>query len=213
MSNIINLTVGIRKCVGKGASRLSRRNSKIPGVIYGNKQNPLTIELDSKEWSKLLQQPGLYTKQFNIKTEEGTETAMLADIQYHPVSDNPIHVDFVRIDVNKEISVSVPIVLLNEETSAGIKMGGGLNFLIRDLEIIAKIADVPEKIELDIANLNIGDVIHGSDVKLPNGTRLAAGMDTLALVTIAGREAEEAKPATPAAAPAAPAAKPAEKKK
>ncbi len=212
------MTVGIRKCVGKGASRLSRRNSKIPGVIYGNKKNPVAIELDSKEWLKLLQHPGLYTKQFNIKTDEGSETAMLADIQYHPVSDNPLHVDFVRIDVNKEITVSVPLVLINEETCAGIKMGGNLNFLVRDLEIIAKIADVPEKIEIDIADLNIGDVIHGEDIKLPKGAKLESGMDSLAFVTIVGRE-EEAKtaeatatatPATTTAKPAA--AKPADKK-
>ena len=141
------------------------------------------------------------TKLFEIETPNGLENAMLMDIQYHPVSDAPIHVDFKRIDVNKPVNVEVPLKLLNVETSRGLKMGGALNFAIRKVEIVANINKIPEKIDVDISGLNIGDVVHGSDLKLPSGVELGLRQDELAFVVIAGKMAEEAE--TPTAEEAA----------
>ncbi len=205
MSNKINLTVGIRERVGKGAARASRRDKKIPGVIYGNKKEPVAIEINAHEWSQLIKQPGLYTKEFDIKTPNGAEVAMLADIQYHPVTDVPTHVDFTRIDINKEVLVDIPLTLINEEIAPGVKAGGVLNFVMREVTISAKIAKVPASIEIDVANMNIGDVIHGSDLKLPSGVSLANNMADEAFVAITGQAEEKEEAAV--AADAVPATK------
>jgi large subunit ribosomal protein L25 len=145
---------------------------------------------------------------FEIETPKGSENAMLMDIQYHPVSDAPMHVDFKRIDIKKPVSVVVPLQLLNTETSRGLKMGGTLNFAVRKVAVVAKVDNIPEKIDVDLLELNIGDVIHGSDLKLSAGVELGLHQADLAFVIIAGKMAEEvdvAKPAAAAATAAAPA--------
>lgn len=201
----IKLKAGIRNVAGKGAARSVRKNKKVPAVIYGEKKAPIAIELDTKEWVELIKKPGLRTKLFEIETPNGGESAMLMDIQYHPVSDAPIHVDFKRIDVAKPVSVEVPLELLNVETARGLKMGGTLNFAVRKVAIVAKVNDIPEKIVVDLLTLGIGDVIHGSDLKLPAGVELGLHQADRAFVIIVGKMAEEADAAKPAAAAAAPA--------
>ncbi|MCL2748464.1 MAG: 50S ribosomal protein L25/general stress protein Ctc [Alphaproteobacteria bacterium] len=196
----IKLKAGIRNVAGKGAARSVRNNKKVPAVVYGEKKTPIAIELNGKEWVELIKKPGLRTKLFEIETPNGIENAMLMDIQYHPVSDAPIHVDFKRIDVAKPVSVVVPIELLNFETAKGLKMGGTLNFAVRKVAIVAKVNDIPEKITVDLAALNIGDVVHGSALKLPAGVELGLRQADLAFVIIGGKMAEEADAAKPAAA-------------
>jgi len=196
----IKLQAGIRNVAGKGAARSVRNNKKVPAVIYGEKKLPVAIELEGKGWAELIKKPGLRTKLFEIETPNGKENAMLMDIQYHPVSDAPIHVDFKRIDVAKPVSVVVPIELLNFETAKGLKMGGTLNFAVRKVAIVAKVADIPESIKVDLAVLNIGDVVHGSALKLPAGVELGLRQAELAFVIIGGKMAEEADASKPAAA-------------
>jgi large subunit ribosomal protein L25 len=213
----IKLKAGIRNVAGKGAARSVRREKKVPAVIYGDKKAPVAIELDGREWEMLIKKPGLRTKLFEIETANGTENAMLMDIQYHPVSDIAVHADFKRIDIAKPVNVIVPIELQNMETARGLKMGGTLNFAVRKVGIVAKVNDIPEKISVDLSALNIGDVVHGSDLVLPKGVELGLRQADLAFVIIAGKMAEEADAAKPAAAttPAKGAkdAKPAAKKK
>lgn len=207
----IKLKAGIRERKGKGAARAVRNNKKIPAVIYGESKAPVPIELDGRSWVELIKKPGLATKLFEIEVPGGAENAMLVDIQYHPVSDAPLHVDFKRIDVSKPVHVTVPVEVANAEMSKGIKMGGALNFAVRRVAIVAKIDAVPEKIIIDLQDMGIGDVVHGSDLKLPDGVALGLHQAELAFATIAGKMAEEAeapKAAAPAAA-AAPSAAPA----
>lgn len=199
----IKLTSGIRSVAGKGAARAVRNNKKVPAVIYGDKKDPVAIELDAKSWIELIKKPGLRTKLFEIDTGNGVESAMLMDIQYHPVSDAPIHVDFKRIDVNKPVSVSVPVEVINMETSRGIKMGGTLNFAVRKVAIVAKVDAIPESIVVDLSDMGIGDVVHGSGLNLPAGVELGLRQAELAFVAIAGKMAEEVDvKKTAAAAPA-----------
>ena len=128
---------------------------------------------------------------------------MLMDIQYHPVSDRVIHVDFKRIDVKSPVAVSVPLELANVEASRGLKMGGVLNFAVRKVALRGLVHDMPEKVVIDLADLNIGDVVHGTDLVLPKGIELGLHQAELAFVTIGGKMPDESdnKPAT-AAAPA-----------
>lgn len=199
----VKVNAEIRKVAGKGAARAVRNNKKIPAVIYGEKKEPVTIELDGREFGLLLRTPGLRTKLFEIKTSDATENAMLIDIQYHPVSDAPMHVDFKRIDVKKPVSVTVPVEVINVETSRGLKLGGVLNFAVRSVELVGLIDKMPEKITIDLLNLTIGDSVHGSDLALPAGVELGLHQADLAFATIGGKMADE----TPAAGAPAAAAK------
>ena len=130
---------------------------------------------------------------------------MLVDIQYHPVSDAVVHVDFKRIDVNSPVNVVVPVEVINAETSKGMKLGGVLNFAVRKVALRGSVHAIPEKIVIDLADVTIGDVIHGTDLVLPDGIELGLHQAELAFATIGGKMPEEAD-ATKTAAAAAPAA-------
>lgn len=205
----IKLNAEIRSVAGKGAARSIRKNKKIPAVIYGEKKAPVAIELDGNGFEQLVKKPGLRTKLFEIDTNNGKENAMLVDIQYHPVSDAVVHVDFKRIDVNSPVNVVVPVEVINAETSKGMKLGGVLNFAVRKVALRGSVHAIPEKIVIDLADVTIGDVVHGTDLVLPDGIELGLHQAELAFATIGGKMPEEAdatKTAT-AAAPAAPAKK------
>ena len=205
----IELKAEIRNVAGKGAARAIRKNKNIPGVIYGEKKEPTAIEISGRDFDPIVKIPALRTKLFQIATKNGKEDAMLMDIQYHPVSDKIVHVDFKRIDVKKPVCVSVPVEVTNIETSKGLKLGGVLNFAVRKVLVVALVDKLPEKIVIDLSNLNIGESVHGSDLVLPDGVSLGLHQAELAFATIGGKMPEEAdnnKPAAAATAPATPAA-------
>ena len=202
----IELKAEIRNVAGKGAARAIRKNKNIPAVIYGEKKDPVAIEIVGRDFDPLIQVPALRTKLFHITTKAGKEDAMLMDIQYHPVSDKIVHIDFKRIDVKKPVCVAVPVEVINVETSKGLKLGGVLNFAVRKVSVVALVDKLPEKIILDLADLTIGDTVHGSDLVLPEGVSLGLHQAELAFATIGGKMPEEADAKKPAA-DAAPAAK------
>lgn len=189
----IELNAEIRNVAGKGAARSIRKNKKIPAVIYGEKKSPVSIELDGREFEMLLKTPGLRTKLFQIKTSEGTEDAMLMDIQYNPVSDAAMHADFKRIDVKKPVNVVVPVEVVNADISKGLKLGGALNFAVRKVALRGLVDAIPEKIIIDLADLTIGDVVHGTDLVLPNGVELGLHQADLAFAIIGGKMPDETK--------------------
>lgn len=203
----ISLNAEIRNVAGKGAARCIRNNKNIPAVIYGEKKSPVAIELNGREFDMLLKTPGLRTKLFQIKTGAGTEDAMLMDIQYHPVTDAVIHADFKRIDVKKPVNVVVPVEVVNAEISKGLKLGGTLNFAVRKVALRGLVDVIPEKIIIDLANLTIGDVVHGTDLVLPSGVELGLHQAELAFATIGGKMPMEEDEKAKAAAMAASAAK------
>ena len=209
----IEINAEIRNVAGKGAARSIRKNNNVPAVIYGEKKAPVAIELNGRDFEMLLKTPALRTKLFNIKTKDGVEDAMLMDIQYHPVSDKIVHADFKRINPAEPVNVVVPVEVTNVETSKGIKLGGVLNFAVRKVALRGLVQNIPEKIVIDLIDLNIGETVHGSDLVLPNGVELGLHQAELAFATIGGKMAEEAdnKPAAATAAPAAATAAPAKK--
>ena len=207
----IKLNAEIRKVAGKGAARAVRKSANIPAVIYGEKKEPVSIELNGRDFNMLLGKPSLRTKLFEIMVGGNKEDAMLMDIQYHPVSDKVVHVDFKRIDVKKPVHVVVPVEVINIDISKGIKLGGVLNFAVRKVALVGLVSDMPEKITIDLADVTIGDTIHGSDLVLPKGITLGLHMADLAFATIGGKMPEEADAKPQAAAAAAAAAAPAKK--
>lgn len=198
----IQLNAEIRKVAGKGAARAVRKNQNIPAVIYGEKKEPVSIELNGREFNMLLVKPSLRTQLFEIMTKDGKEDTMLVDIQYHPVSDKVTHVDFKRINTKEPVHVVVPVEVINADISKGIKLGGVLNFTVRKVALRGLIQDLPEKITIDLANVTIGDTVHGSDLVLPNGISLGLHQAELAFATIGGKMPEEADTKAAAATPA-----------
>lgn len=189
-TNKVTLKVQIRENSGKGAARATRRADLIPAVIYGNKQDPELIAVSPKELLKQMQTKGFKTRQFELEIE-GTnkkELALCQAIQYHKVKDNPIHIDFLRIDINKEITIEIPFKFENEETCIGIKKGGVLNIVQRSAEIICKPSDIVDEIIVDIATLE--EAIHSDAITLPKGLKFE-NHENFTIATITAQMAEE----------------------
>ena len=198
MSNKVTFKVQKRDNSGKGAARATRRAGLIPAVIYGNKQEPELIAVDPKDLQKQMQIKGFRTRQFELEIE-GTgkkELALCQAIQYHKVKDNPIHIDFLRIDLNKEITVEIPFNFINEETCVGVKKGGVLNIVTRVAEVICKASDMVDSIEVDVGNLDVAESIHSGSINLPKGLRFASH-EPFTVVTIAAAVEEVVETAAP----------------
>ena len=156
-----------RERVGKGSARELRRNGKVPAVIYGDKQTPLSIALPYKELYYKIHGGGFMTTVATIDVGGNKIQVLPKDYQLDPVKDTPLHVDFLRIGKNSVVEVEVPVHFLNEEKSPGIKRGGVLNIVRHTVELSCPASAIPEAIEIDLTGLEIGDSIHISAVKLP----------------------------------------------
>ena len=176
MVNKVTLKVQPRENSGKGAARATRRAGLVPAVIYGNKQEPELVAIEPKDLIKQMQTKGFRTRQFELEIEgKGKKELTLCHaIQYHKVKDNPIHVDFLRIDLNKEITVEIPFRFVGEDVCAGVKKGGVLNIVTRMADVVCKPADMVDAIEIDVANLDVAESIHSGSVKLPRGLKFAS---------------------------------------
>jgi len=208
MSDVLTLSAETRERAGKGASRAHRREGRVPAVIYGEKQAPISIHVEEKALVKMLSTGHFMNSVIMIDAGGAPTRTLPKDVQFHPVSDRPLHVDFLRIGEHASVHVNVPVHFTDEEASPGIKRGGVLNVVIHDLELICDAAEIPEEISVSLAGLEVGDTIHISSVKLPKGAKPAA-LDDLTIATIVAPSAlkstEDA--AEDAAADAAAAAK------
>ncbi len=169
MSESTVLKVVKRESAGKGAARAVRREGLVPGVIYGDKKAPISIAISPRDLNKEIHKAGLWVRQFDLDLDGKKVHAMCHAIQFHPVTDVPLHVDFLRISKNSEVTVEVPVKFLNEEKCPGIKRGGVLNIVRRELELVCKASAIPEEIDIDLLKAEIGDSIKISSVKLPAG--------------------------------------------
>ena len=184
MSEQLTLSAETRERAGKGASRAMRREGRVPAVIYGQKQDPISIHVEEKVLVKMLS-TGHFMNSVVMIDVGGTATRTLPkDVQFHPVTDRPVHVDFFRIGEHSEVHVNVPIVFTNEDRSRGLKRGGVLNAVRHELELICDAAEIPDEVAIDLAGLDIGDSLHISQVKLPQGTRSAITDRDFTIATI-----------------------------
>jgi large subunit ribosomal protein L25 len=217
MVEVVTIEAVARERAGKGAARATRREGHVPGVIYGAKQAPRLVALDPRAVMRELHRAGWRSRLYDVKVGEVTERALLRDVQFHPVTDRPEHVDFQRLAAGQEIRVGVEVVFVNEASSPGLKAGGVLNVVRHEVEVYCTPESVPEKFEIDLAGLMIGASIHWSAVKAPAGVRPVISDRDFTIATIAAptkmTEAAAAASEAPAAAAKAPAAaKPAAKK-
>lgn len=192
-----------REKAGKGASRACRRAGEVPAVIYGDKQAPVLISLPEKLVVAQMNTKGLWTRQFEIAVDGTSYHCLCQDIQKHPVSDKPIHVDFLRIAKNAVLTLDIPLEFINEEISPAVKFGGVLNIVHRTVEVKCSALNIPDSFQVDLSKVEMGDSILASSLVLPEGVKLTAEEDfTIATIVAPTEEVEE----TPAAAEAAPAA-------
>ena len=173
MSEQLTLPAEARERAGKGASRELRREGRVPCVIYGDKKEPVAVHVEEKLLTKMLSNGHFMNTVVMVDIGGKANRTLPKDVQFHPVSSRPIHVDFLRIGEHSEVKVNVPVVFIDEETSPGIKRGGVLNIVRHDLELVCDAAHIPDQIEISLDGLDIGDSIHISDVKLAKGVKSA----------------------------------------
>jgi large subunit ribosomal protein L25 len=169
MSEATVLAAEARDRAGKGVARQTRRAGKIPAVIYGNKEKPVTISLNRLKFERVLRTPGFFTHLFDVKVGDDSYHVLPRDVQFDPVTDIPIHVDFLRVSKELRVTVAVPVEFINAEKSPGLKRGGMLNSVRHEIEVLAGAEEIPEHITVDLEGYDLGDSIHISSVKLPAG--------------------------------------------
>jgi large subunit ribosomal protein L25 len=187
----ITLIAEARPASGKGSARALRRAKRIPAIIYGKNQENVSISLDELELTKLHRKAGFTTKIFDISLNGKTYPTLPKVVQLHPVTDMIEHIDFMHVSADVEVKVLVRLHIINEDKSVGIKRGGVLNIVSRDIELICHPSAIPSGIDVDVATLNIGDSIHIQDLKLPEKVRPASHDKNLTIATLVGRGGDD----------------------
>lgn len=188
-SQIQELLATARPRAGKGAARAVRREGKVPAVIYGNKETPETIAVDNNELIRLLRRGHFMSSVFDIKLDGRTVRALPRDIQFDPVKDFPIHVDFQRVAADGRIRIAIPVEIINEDKSPGMKRGGVLNMVRHEVEVFCPADRIPAALEIDLNGVEIGTSIHISAIALPEGVTPTITDRDFTVVTIAGSAA------------------------
>jgi large subunit ribosomal protein L25 len=171
MSDLLTLSAETRERAGKGASRAMRREGRVPAVVYGNKQEALAIHLEEKALIKAMANGHFMNTVVMIDGVGKNVRTLPKDVQFHPVTDRPMHVDFLRISEHTTVHVNVPVMFTNEEKAPGIKRGGVLNIVRHELALICDAAEIPNQIEISLEGLEVGASIHISAVTLPKGSK------------------------------------------
>ncbi len=207
MSDMLTLPAETRERAGKGASRVLRREGRVPAVIYGNKETALSIHVEEKELARQLGTGHFFNSIVEIEVGGEKLRTLPKDVAFHPVSSRPLHVDFLRLSAHAKIHVDVPVVFINEAASPGLKRGGVLNIVRHELELICEPESMPDDIQIDVTGLEIGDAIHFHQITLPEGTTSAITERDFTIATIVAPSAlqsqddeAEAEAATAAAA-------------
>lgn len=208
MAQIATLSADLRARSGKGGARATRRTDKVPAVIYGDKQAPVLIAIEQKSMEREINRAGFFTHLYEIDVQGKKHRVLPRDVQFDPLTDRPLHVDFLRIAANTRVRVAVPLHFINQDKSPGLKRGGMLNAVLHDLEIMINPDQIPEHLDIDVTGLEMNASIPLSMVKLPQGAKsvLEDGFTIATIVPPAAAKAEEAAATPAAAAAAAPAA-------
>ena len=185
MAETTILNGNLRTNTGKGFARASRRAGRIPAIIYGDKQDTISIDIEEREYKKIMTQSGIFSRLLDLNIDGKSNIVLTRDIQFHPVSENPLHVDFLRIGKGSTITVSIPVSFINEELSPGLKSGGVLNTVRFELELECPADSIPEKIEINLEGLVVGDSIKISTVELPDGVKPTITDRDFTIATIA----------------------------
>jgi len=174
-----------RDGVGKGSARQARRDGQVPAVIYGNKEEPVLLTLERRVLVKELDNPQFFIQLVDVEIDGTKHRVLPRDVQFHPVSDIPMHVDFLRFDPKRKITANVPVVFEGEEDSPGLKSGGVLNVVRYEVEVFCTADNIPPELVLQLAGLDVGDSMHASAVTLPEGVEFVITDRDFTIATIA----------------------------
>ncbi len=210
MAQAIIMTAEVRDRAGKGAARATRRAGRVPAVIYGNQEDPQMISLDPVQLVQQINKKGFFARVCEVDVAGDKQKVLPRDIQLDPVTDRPLHVDFMRFTATTRVNVEIEVRYLNEDQCPGLRGGGVLNIVRYTIEALCRPDDIPDFLTIDLEGLEIGDSVHISSVDLPNGvtptitdrdftiltiaapTILAAEDDEVTEEVAEGEEAEEA---------------------
>jgi large subunit ribosomal protein L25 len=210
MAEAIELKAWARGSSGKGGARAVRREGRVPGTLYGDKQEPETISVDYRAIDQQLH-TGHFQSTIFVLDVEGKKTRVIPRaVQLDPVRDFPIHVDFLRLGKDAFVSVEVPVRFLNDAASPGLKRGGVLNIVRHEIQVRCPSDAIPDHFDVDLTGLEIGDAVHISAIKLPEDVKLTITERDFTVATIVGRAAEEPVPGAAEAEAAVPGAEGAE---
>ena len=175
MSDNLTLNAEPRSDSGKGASRRLRHQGLVPAIVYGGKFDPVQVSIDHNEFLHELEKETIYTQVIDLKMGDKVQEVILRDLQRHPYKNKVMHADFFRIDKNTPIKVVVPVHLANAEDCVGVRQDGGMMTQnVTEIEIIALPKDLPEYVEIDVAELHLGEILHLTDIVLPEGVQIVA---------------------------------------
>lgn len=191
MADVFPLTAEVRGRAGKGGAREQRRAGRVPAVIYGNKQEPLMIALDGAEALRHLRRPGFMAHVFEIAVDGRKERVLPREVQHDPVSGKPLHVDFMRFSASTRVDVEVAVRFENEDKSPGLKRGGVLNIVQHSIVLVCKPDAIPEYVTVDLAGLEMGDVVHLNSIALPEGVEVGEDDPQATIASIAAPSTEE----------------------
>lgn len=172
MSGVFEFVAQSRVVSGSGAVKVVRRQGKVPAILYGGSSAPEMLVLDHNDVLKHLSHEAVYSHVLDVKVGERTEKAVLKHIQRHPAKPQILHIDFMRVDESHKIKVHVPLHFVNEEISVGVKKGGVVTHSMADVEVLCMPSALPEFIEVDLLNVDIGDILHLSNLVLPAGVEI-----------------------------------------
>ena len=200
MSEQLTLPAEARERAGKGASRALRREGRVPAVIYGEKKEPVSVHVEEKLLARMLSTGHFMNSVIMVEVGGKPNRTLPKDVQFHPVTSRPIHVDFVRIGEHAQVHVNVPVRFVDEDDAPGLKRGGVLNVVRHELEMVCDAAKIPNEIVISLAGLEIGDAVHISSVSLPEGSKSAIDDRDFTVATVVApsamkAEEEEAAPA------------------
>ena len=181
----VNLETSKREKTGKSSCRNLRNDGKIPAVIYGDKKEPNYIFLEYLDIMKEISKTGFFSTIFNLNLNKKKIKVLPKEVQTDPLNDKPIHIDFLRVTAESKINISIPIIFINENESPGLISGGVLNTVRRKIDLICKINNIPEKLEANLKDLEVGSVVHMSDIKLPEDVSSVIADRDFTIATIA----------------------------
>lgn len=200
MAEIV-LNVEVREQTGTGGARAVRSGGKVPGILYGGDRGPVPIAVADNEFRKALYTGKLLGHLVTLKYGEETQPVIARDVQFHPVTDEPMHFDLLRVDEHQMIKIAIPVHFKNHEASPGLKRGGTLNVVRHDVELNVPADSIPEELVVDLTGLEIGEAIRISAIKLPARATPTVTERDFVIATIAGSSAmmsDEAEAATEA---------------
>lgn len=185
MADTVTFNAESRAQVGKGAARATRRIGKVPAVIYGANKDPEPISITPAQLRAALAQPGFFATLFDIDVDGNQQQVLCRELQVHPVTDVPMHLDFLRVTERTRINLEIQVNFTNEDESPGLKGGGVLNVVRHAVEVVCRAGAIPEEFVADLTGLDVGDSIHISDITLPDGVKPTITDRDFTIATIA----------------------------